>query len=350
MGRTPTRNKHLPQGMRARWRGAVVYYYFDSGATPRREVPLGKDYTEAVRKWAELRERSSTGDLVTFKHVADRYTAEVLPKKAPATQEINLRELRNLLLVFNAVPIPIDDIEPVDVRRYLDYRRDAPVAANREKALLSHIYNFARSKGLTGKPNPCAGIKGNKETGRDAYIEDDVYAAIWDVAEPLLRDAMDVAYLTGQRPADVRKMTRADVRDGSVNVKQNKTGAKLRVEVIGQFASVMDRIAARKVAGLTLITNKHGQPLTKSTLRGAINRARLMAAEASRIGAQCAGLPDMSADILAFQFRDLRAKAGTDTEQLRGMAAAKDQLGHTSEGMTANYVRHRLGKLVKPTK
>ena len=32
------------------------------------------------------------------------------------------------------------------------------------------------------------------------------------------------------------------------------------------------------------------------------------------------------------------------------MQAAQDQLGHTAPMMTAQYVRHRRGKLVKPTK
>ena len=67
-------------------------------------------------------------------------------------------------------------------------------------------------------------------------------------------------------------------------------------------------------------------------------------------GAECAGLPDISAAIRAFQFRDLRAKPGTDTEGLRGMAMAKDQLGHSSEAMTAHYVGHRKGKPVKPAR
>jgi integrase len=350
MGRTPTRNLHLPQGMRVRWRGDVAYYYYEPPARPRREIPLGKDYTLAVQEWAKLRERSSVGDLVTFKHVADRYRAEALPRKAPATQLINLRELDNLLKIFNVPPLPIDDIDPVMVRQYLDLRRDAPYAANREKALLSHIFNFARNTGLTSKANPCAGISGHDEPGRDVYIDDEVLDAVKDCAEPALRDALDLAYLTGQRPADVLKMSRADVRDGAVSVIQNKTGAKLRVQIIGELAVVMDRIKARKVVGAALICDGKGQPLTKFGLRGAFDRARDMACEASAIGAECAGLLDISPMIRAFQFRDLRAKAGTDTEESRGMAAAKDQLGHSSETMTAHYVRHRRGKLVKPTK
>ncbi len=57
----------------------------------------------------------------------------------------------------------------------------------------------------------------------------------------------------------------------------------------------------------------------------------------------------MASHIEAFQFRDLRAKAGTDKEEQAGMAAAKDQLGHADEKMTQRYVRHRKGKLVTPT-
>lgn len=341
MGRIPTRNLHLPKGMRARWKNGKAYYSYEVSGNPRREVALGTDYTEAVRKWAVQAEERRIGSIVMFGDLADRYLREEIPKKAEATQEINKRELKKLREVFCKIPVPIDDIDPIDVRHYMDDRRNAPYAANREKALLSHMFNFARNKGLTTKANPCTGIKGYKEPGRDAYIQDDVYRAVWDCAEPALRDALDLAYLTGQRPADVLKLSRADVRDGEITVVQNKTGTKLRVQITGELAAVMDRINARKVASLAIICAEHGKRLTKFGLRGAFDRARLAAAAAH---------PALAESIKAFQFRDLRAKAGTDTEELHGMAAAKDQLGHSSEGMTAHYVRHRKGKLVKPTK
>lgn len=337
--------------MRARHRGDKTYYFLDTGAKPRREIPLGQDYVVAVQTWAELTvSGDAAGKIITFRRAAERYQREVMPNKGSETQKDNLRELANLYKFFDDPPVALDDVEPIHVRQYLDWRKAAPVRANREKALFSHIFNFARAKGLTGKANPCAGIPGYPENGRDAYIDDDVYQAVWDVAEPHLRDAMDLAYLTGQRPADVRKMSQLDINNGAVSVRQNKTGKLLRVSVEGALAAVIDRINARKVSGLTLAAKVNGQSLTKHMLRGAFDRARDIAVEASQIGAECAGLPDMTSRIRAFQFRDLRAKAGTDTEEIRGMAAAKDQLGHSSETMTAQYVRHRRGKLVKPTK
>lgn len=83
------------------------------------------------------------------------------------------------------------------------------------------------------------------------------------------------------------------------------------------------------------------QPMTAGMLRYAFDRARDAAAEAH---------PELAQAIRQYQFRDLRAKAGTDKEEMAGMEAAKDQLGHASTAMTVQYVRHRKGKLVKPTK
>lgn len=45
------------------------------------------------------------------------------------------------------------------------------------------------------------------------------------------------------------------------------------------------------------------------------------------------------------QFRDLRAKAGTDKAESSGdILQARDQLGHTTVAMTEQYIRERKGK------
>lgn len=49
-----------------------------------------------------------------------------------------------------------------------------------------------------------------------------------------------------------------------------------------------------------------------------------------------------------FQFRDLRAKAATETDDAHGVRSAQALLGHTTEAMTSNYVRHKVGKKVSP--
>lgn len=356
--------------MRARPRGGKIYYLLDLGGKPRKEIPLAiDDYVAAVQKWAELTMSAVPREAaVTFRHAAEEYVREVLPTKAPATQEGNLRELAKLYEFFDSPPAILDEIEPVHIKQYLSWRVKSTIAAktaenakrrkegkpalpvsktegsvraNREKALFSHVYNFAREKGMTSNANPCAGVKGHVENGRDVYVEDEVYQAVHDAAELPLKDALDLAYLTGQRPADVLKLTRADIKDGALWIQQNKTGAKLRIAIEGELEALIGRMKARKVMGLTLVNMLNGTPMSRYELRGAMDRARAAAAIA---------YPHLAEKIREFQFRDLRAKAGTDKEEMLGMQAAQDQLGHSTQAMTKHYVRHRKGKLVKPTK
>ena len=99
--------------------------------------------------------------------------------------------------------------------------------------------------GYTDAINPCQGVKGFTEVDRDRCVTDAEFRAVWDKADPTLRDAMDIALLTGQRPADVLKIQRDDIRDGALFVAQNKTGTKRAIEIVGELATVIERITSR---------------------------------------------------------------------------------------------------------
>ena len=55
----------------------------------------------------------------------------------------------------------------------------------------------------------------------------------------------------------------------------------------------------------------------------------------------------MKAAKVDFQFRDIRAKAATDTGDL---THAQKLLGHKTRNMTESYTRDRQGKKVSPLK
>ena len=351
VGRRPTTNLNLPPRLRARrMRSGKVYYYYDTATKPRHEIPLGDDYALAVKKWAELEidARPQHSHIVTFRYVAERYLREVLPTKARRTQRDNLQEVKHLYRFFDNPPAPIEKITPLHVRQYLDWRKTSPVRANREKALFSHIYNKAREWGYTTTANPCQGVKGFREVARDVYVEDWIYNAVWEGADWPTRDAMDLAYLTGQRPADVLKMTISDVRDGYLMVTQSKTGKKLRIALQGQLATLVERIKSRKhkITSLALVRNEAGHPLSYFALDN-----RFEAARSKVIAKLKEAKRDDDAKLVAdFQFRDLRAKAGSDQADTTDIRTAQQQLGHKSIRTTEIYVRGRKGEKVRPTK
>ncbi len=220
-------------------------------------------------------------------------------------------------------------VRPMDIAEYLRVRGEtSKVRANREKALFSTIFNHSRAWGYTDITNPCTGIKGFKERPRDRYVSDDEYAAVWLCAHPTVQDAMDLALCTGQRPADVLKIVVTDIAEGCLAIAQNKTGKKLRIAIEGELEEVLARIMTkpRNPTNPALLQDPSGQRLTYFALRSRFDKAR-----------QTAGVN--------FQFRDLRAKAATDTEDL---AHAQSLLGHKNRSTTEIYTRDRKGDLVKP--
>ncbi|KAG1449599.1 hypothetical protein G6F57_016584 [Rhizopus arrhizus] len=89
MGRKPHKNLNLPPRMRARrQKSGRTFYYYDAGGKPRREIPLGPDMVEAVRKWADLERAAAPAGTprATFRYAAQEYVREVVPTKAPRTQ------------------------------------------------------------------------------------------------------------------------------------------------------------------------------------------------------------------------------------------------------------------------
>lgn len=335
-----TKKQLLPRMRSKITSSGKTYYYYDTCSKPRKWLTLGGDYLEALRKYAEYEKEYNTEDLdkrisdvITFKYVADRYVKEVIPTKAPRTQKDNLAELGFLLQYFNNPPAPLDVIKPVHIREYLNWRKDAPRRANAEKALFSHIFNKAREWGYTDQENPCTGIKGYKKSHREVYVTDDVFWQVYKHAEQHIQYLMIVAYLTGQRVADVLKIQTTDFINDELWITQNKTKTKIRIQVMGLLQEVIGAVLEyRQGAKHNTLFTKNGEPITYYMLRAGFDRART-----------AAGI-----DKATFQFRDLRAKAATDKDNAIGIEAARTLLGHATQSMTSNYIRNRKGRLVTP--
>jgi integrase len=318
-------------------------YFFRSPLPPRKWISLGSDLSRALAHYAVLlsanseEQRGSHSSLVeacvaidtrlrpTLKDLWDRYEVLALPEKAPVTSSGNRGEVVHLLAVFGSVAV--DDISAVDVRKYLDLRGAvAPVRANREIALLSHMLNRGREWGLVTVPNPCAGVRKFAERGRDRYVTDEEYLAVWQAGDALVRDVMALAYLTGQRPQDVFSITVDQVLGDVIPIFVKKTKQRIRLEISGALKLLIDDLKQRfrKPGALTLLVNEKGEAATANMFRFRFDHAR-----------EAAGVE--------FQLRDLRAKNASDTEDL---SVAQKRLAHTSRAMTEHYVRIRQGERV----
>jgi integrase len=332
MGRHRTVNRNLPPRMRARVRGSVTYYTYDAGGRPRREISLGTDFVLAVQRWAELHEAPPT-TLITVGWAIGQYlTSPQFAEVSAGTQADYRFALDKLMRAF--ADAPLDQVKPSHVQLYIDKRsKESRHRALREKSVLSMIYGWAMARDFC-TANPVAAIKTKRLPGRKAvYIEDDVLEAVYAAGSAALRDALDLAYLTGQRPADVLRMRETDIRDGHLTFRQEKTGQPMRIEVAGELKALVERMLDRKrrfaVRSLALLVDEHGEPMSKAKLRSRFEAARTAVGDAAA----------------NFQFRDLRRKAAADLRDQAGIEASQALLGHASVVMTEHYAAGKGRKI-----
>lgn len=353
MVRPKIKNRDLPSRMVRRIykkkSGEVVdYFYYEhpmDALGKRKLTKLGTDLLKAKMMWAELERASHT----TAKVTADESSVAALQARHLEWSQdrkqsgLSLRTLRDREAYWKKLgpafgEIHVDAFKPEYIVRYFD-KRSAKSSAKKELKYLSVMFNWGRARGFVRIPNPATGVLQQLKVkgGRDNYVTDEMMDLVYSCSVPVIQDCIDLAYLTGQRPADVRKMRWDQVKDGAVWVEQGKGGKKLQIAVEGDLAMLLDRIKSRGVIGMTLLCDPKGQQLKefgyfRSQFKLARDRA---AAKAAELGIK----------FERFQFKDLRAKSASD---IGSMSKARMLLGHSTESMTRKYVRTRVGERVSP--
>jgi integrase len=297
-----------------------AYYFVDQG---RRWHNLGRNYKHAMVRYADITNPAIDG---TMGALMDRYLREIAPKKAPRTYHNNLHEMQRLRKAFG--PMRPNDITPQDIYAYMD-ARGAPIAANREKSLLSHVFAYGVRWGIVND-NPCRLVKRNPERPRDRDVSDQEYTFVHSLASPVLQVAMDLVYLTGLRLGDLLRLSELEnvTREGLL-VRIGKTGKRVLFEWTPELREVVDRARALrgKVRGLYLLCNRGGQRYTESGFKAMWQRLMRKAMEK--------GLRER------FTFHDLRAKAASAADNPTEFLAHDDP-------RTTNRIYRRAVRRVTP--
>jgi integrase len=321
MTRPRSRNAALSPypGLVARHGARGTRYYADVGG---KRIPLGADLARAIAAWERL--VSGSAGPATFALVAAGYRAEALPSKSKATQAAYGHHLNRLEEAFGDALL--GDIEPQHLAQYFRLRSHKP-AALIELAVFSAVWAWAAGEGYVSGPCPRALLRLEHPAPRQRYISDAEFAAIREAAPQWVADAMDLALLTGQRPGDILGWRLSDAQEGHLQVRQGKTGTRLRIALTGELAALLEAIRARprRISGGWLVQDAAGQRVAVKRL------GKSFKAAAAR------------ANVADVQFRDLRAKSASDSETL---AQAQDRLGHQSSAVTARV--YRRGPKVRP--
>lgn len=350
---------------------------------PPRVYPKGRWYYLVTaegkkRVWLRLT-KIKEGLPALYMKLADLSARDVAPDRIPALVADWLKEVSgaagradktraNDKWVMGAISESLAEfragqLEPPACALFLGQFRGKPRTFNEMRAGLRELMRFAEEKGFRpAGSNPVAAIKTMKTPPRRRYVTDSEIRRIKVAAHygkdgkrtrmgPTIADLVDLAYLTGQRIGDLldlRWTRRAALdKDGQEEAGyiaeegiyfqpakvEGSTGAKVLVQWTPKLRAAVARIEAIGRRNLRwVITNQSGQQYEYDAFKSAWARA------VERSG------------VRGLTFHDLRAKALTDTEEQRGMQAARRMGAHSTEAQTADYVRHRKAQKTEATR
>ena len=367
MGRRRAHNPlNLPPRVYAKH--GAFYYHHPAG----RWEHLGRDLEAVKRRAAEIANGLDAG-YGTVNFFLDEFITACRRRVAahdlaPRTLEDYTRDSIPLKAFFGAM-YPVG-IEPSHIGEYLDTNLELGrgVRANREKACLSSMFTGLIRTGQGGvKSNPCKGVKRNKETKRDRYVEDDEMHATLATAPAQVSAMAELVYRTLQRPEDIigwtgRNLT--DRRDAGgrlvriLRTRQGKTGAAVDIEITPEIDAVLARLKApmlsgdedgdrvpKVVTGLTLIHRRDGRPYTYDGLCSMLKRRQAGVREQHK-----KALGPL-AEMPSWGFYDMKGKGATDM-WMAGVPLEQIQVlcGHDSITTTERYVKSRWRGIVAPNK
>ena len=169
------------------------------------------------------------------------------------------------------------DITPGVIRRYLDKRTSegAPVAGNREVALISRVFSWAYERDIV-QSNPAKGVRRNMEKPRQLYVTDAMYQFAYERAESphYLRPAMEIAYLCRARKTEVLALTRQDLTEEGLIIRRVKGSRTTVVRWSPRLRAAVDAALNQpsRIQSMYLIHDRSGQPINSSTFNTAWQR------------------------------------------------------------------------------
>ena len=314
---------------------------------------LGTDLVKANERARAFNDPSGFG---TLGYWIREYIAAAKAGKLPAGRKVSPRTIEDYEVQAPFIEAsPLAGMYPQDIVRehtvlgeYRDNRVNPTTGkgktrANRELSLVSATFSWlielAKVPGLA--VNPVDLITRFKEKPKERYVEDTEYAPVHRRAILPVRMAMELAWATLQRPADILALPPSPVRVKAVagqekrvvSVRQGKTGRVVDIEVTPELERILGMLApspGEKVVrlALALVHGRAGRGYTEDGMGAMLRR-------------YC-----VKEKVPTFGLMDVRAKGATDM-YLRGVPLETIQalMGHASVQTTEIYIKRMLATI-----
>lgn len=152
-------------------------------------------------------------------------------------------------------------LERRHIEAMLSEKAKTPAAANNHLRMVRMLFQFAMGIGMASS-DPTAGVKGIKSRTKGFYSwsEEDIKA--YETRHPIgtrARLALSLFIYTAQRKGDVVRMGRQHVKDGTLRVRQDKTGEEMEIPVHAELAEIVKETPS---GNLPFLVTRSGKPFT----------------------------------------------------------------------------------------
>lgn len=273
-------------------------------------------------------ERAEEREAETLATFAARYLADYADanKKASSVAE-DRRNLQNHILPALG-RLKVRDVTRADVARFIAGMRETPIAANRCRALLAHMFRKAEAWGVRpGGSNPTAHVEKFEETKRERFLSPEETKRLGEALRaadaagesPYATAAIRLLLFTGARLSEILDLEWAhvDLAARVLRLPDSKTGRKTvalpapAIEVLAGIARQAD--------------NPH-------VICGTLPGARLANIQRPwRRIRNAAGLPDVRLHDLRHSFASVAVAGGMSLPLIGSL------LGHSQPQTTARY-------------
>jgi integrase len=311
-------------------------------------IHLGKNQQTAVRLAMQLNVGLSPLDnkvLIALKHSENNFTksgktfsdfVRYYQNNILLNKQLKDSTLRNYRYCFNHFAQTfgsrdINQITLADISTFL--AKYPPSQSNHYRAALSALWKHAVAEGLVSENIPAKTLK-KRVTVQRLRLPFDAFLTIRKFAPDWLQNAMDLALLTGQRVGDIANLNCNNIQDSFLFIKQSKTGQALKLPIIGQLATVINRCLINDCDYLISIKNKQ---ITSGYISKSFCNARKESGFYDNVEH-----PPTFHEIRSLSAH-LQESGGLDKKEIQKW------LGHASEKMTDLYLSRRESfKTVSP--
>jgi integrase len=216
---------------------------------------------------------------------------------------------------------PVRKLQRVHINEIIAQKRETPAAANNLLKVLRLLLNYAITIDMITS-NPAIGVKRLPTSGEGyhTWTEDEIQK--FENFHPVgsrARLALCLLLYTAQRRSDVIRMGWQHVKDDTITVKQQKTGAALWIPIHPELKKVLASVAR---TNLTFLLTARGAPFTPHTFGNWF-----------KLQCRAAGLPHCSAHGLRKSAATRLANAGCSSDQIMAIT------GHKTLAEVSHYTR-----------